>query len=323
MVLSRAVRLATIVILAALTHIAACGAPKTEGGGLTPREGYVTVPGGKVWYRIVGSGTATPLLLLHGGPGVPSQYLKPLLALADERPVIIYDQLGTGKSDHPTDTSLWKTERFVQELAALRDSLGLREVHLYGHSWGTMLAADYLLTKPVGVRSVTFASPCLSAILWKKDADSLITLLPDSVRRVITTNEAAGTTSSPAYQAAINEYYSRYVFRTTPLSADADSSFAGIAQTVYGTMWGPSEFAPTGNLKTYDRTPRLGEITIPALFTAGEFDEATPATTQYYSTLVPGARFEMIPGAAHMVMLDNPDQTIKVLRNFLHSVESR
>ena len=136
--------------------LSACGG---RDAGLSPEEGYVQVPGGRVWYRIEGSGTAMPLLVLHGGPGATHHYLKPLGALADERPVIFYDQLGSGRSDRPTDTTLWRVERFVEELAQVREALGLREIHLLGHSWGTMLAVDYLLTKPEGVRSVILASP--------------------------------------------------------------------------------------------------------------------------------------------------------------------
>ncbi len=60
--------------------------------GLKSGEGYVEVEGGRVWYRIVGSGSVTPLLLLHGGPGMPSYYLNSLSQLSDDRPVIFYDQ---------------------------------------------------------------------------------------------------------------------------------------------------------------------------------------------------------------------------------------
>jgi len=129
---------------------------------LTPSEGYVNVTGGRVWYRIVGSGSRTPLLVVNGGPGNSSHYVKPLSALADERPVIFYDQLGCGRSDRPDDTTLWRTERFVEEVAQIRKALGLEEVHLYGHSWGTMLAVDYMLTKPKGIKSLILASPALS-----------------------------------------------------------------------------------------------------------------------------------------------------------------
>ena len=68
-------------------------------------EGYVAVPGGRVWYRIVGEerSDAIPLLLLHGGPGFTSEYLDSLEALGDERPVIRYDQLGCGRSERPDD----------------------------------------------------------------------------------------------------------------------------------------------------------------------------------------------------------------------------
>jgi proline iminopeptidase len=45
----------------------------------------------------------TPLVLLHGGPGVPSYYLNPMASLSDERPVIFIDQLGCGRSDQIVD----------------------------------------------------------------------------------------------------------------------------------------------------------------------------------------------------------------------------
>jgi proline iminopeptidase len=61
-------------------------------------EGYIEVPGGKVWYRVVtpegDRAGAVPLLCLHGGPGFTHYYLEPLEALAEHRPVVFYDQLG-------------------------------------------------------------------------------------------------------------------------------------------------------------------------------------------------------------------------------------
>jgi proline iminopeptidase len=65
------------------------------------REGRVEVTGGRIWYRVVGAREAVPLVTVHGGPGGTHDYLEPLEALADERPVVFYDQLGAGKSDAP------------------------------------------------------------------------------------------------------------------------------------------------------------------------------------------------------------------------------
>src|ERR1700738_2971850 len=106
-------------------------------------QGYIPVEGGRVWYKIVGAGNpGIPLLTLHGGPGYPHDYLEPLQQLADERPVIFYDQLGCGQSDRPDDRALWRIDRFVRELEQVRRSLALERMHLFGHSWGSMLAVD-------------------------------------------------------------------------------------------------------------------------------------------------------------------------------------
>jgi proline-specific peptidase len=291
--------------------------------GLQPGEGYVNVQGGRIWYRIVGSGTRTPLLLLHGGPGAPSYYLNPLAALADERPVIFYDQLGAGRSDKPTDVTLWHVERFVQELSELRRALGLKQVHILGHSWGTMLAVDYMVTKPAGVRSLILASPSLSIGRWLKDAETLKRTLPQSVQDAIARNEAAGSFDSPEYQSAMMEYYKRYLCRRNPWSDDVNKTLEELGQSVYRTMWGPSEFTATGSLRTYERAEQLRTLNLPVLFTAGRYDEARPATTEYYRSLVPGAKLRIFENSGHLTMEDEPEAYVQAVRDFLHEVESR
>ena len=315
---------ARIVFPALLLLTAACTAEGTraerEKVGTQAREGHVQVKGGRIWYNMKGEGTGTPIILLHGGPGFPSSYLRALRVLSDERPVYIYDQLGSGLSDHPSDTSLWHIERFVEELQTLRDSLGLTEVYLYGHSWGTMLAARYMEGKPSGVKGVIFASPCLSAARWTHDADSLVRLLPDSVQRAIAAADKSGQYEAPAYQSAVAAYSERYLNRT-PLDSQTIRANQRMNMTVYMQMWGPSEFRATGNLKDYDATPRLGEISVPTLFTAGEFDEATPATTRYYASLVKGSEFQVVPASGHLTPIDNPTETVRQVREWLRKVD--
>ncbi|MFN8574320.1 MAG: proline iminopeptidase-family hydrolase [Gemmatimonadaceae bacterium] len=313
----RAKRLPSLVVLFALS---ACSAGSKSAA--RPDEGFINVEGGKIWYHRVGNGPKTPLLLLHGGPGATSYGLKPLLALADDRPVIIYDQLGCGKSDHPTDTTLFTVDRYVRELQALRDSLGLTEIHLYGQSWGAMLAEAYMGTKPAGVKSLTLADPLVTTAQWEKDADSLIKLLPDSIQESIATNEAAHTTDSPEYAMAMRAYYSQYVIRKPPQRpADADSSGKSSGSLVYNYMWGPSEFTSTGTLKTFDATQWLRGVTVPTLFIAGEFDEATPSSTKEFSKLVNGSEFVMIPGSGHVTQNDNLEALLAAVRGFLGKVE--
>ena len=119
----------------------------------TSTEGTVAFRGFRTWYRVEGdlaaSGEKLPLLVLHGGPGFPHDYLEDLAALADDgRPVVFYDQLGCGKSDHPDDPGLWVMSTFVEEVGAVRAALGLDRIHLLGHSWGGWLALEYALGRP-------------------------------------------------------------------------------------------------------------------------------------------------------------------------------
>ncbi len=183
-----------------------------------------------------------------------------------------------------------------------------------------MLAARYMEGKPSGVKGVIFASPCLSVERWVRDADSLVALLPDSLRRAVAAANASGKYDTPGYQAAMAEYASRHINRT-PFDSLTLRGLSRTNMAVYLQMWGPSEFRATGNLKDYDATPRLGEISVPTLFTAGEFDEATPATTQYYASLVKGSTFKVVPGSGHMTTIDNPDETVRQVREWLRTVD--
>ena len=97
---------------------------------LNVEEGFVPVEDGfRVWYRSIGGGAeheSVPLLCLHGGPGVPHDYLENMSLMASEqRRVIFYDQLGCGFSDLPDDTARWQIPRFVTELATYGKNLDL------------------------------------------------------------------------------------------------------------------------------------------------------------------------------------------------------
>ena len=289
---------------------------------MSPKNGCIDVEGGRIWYRVCGSGNEIPLMLLHGGPGAPSYYLNPLEGVSKDRPVVFYDQLGAGMSDRPTDVSLWTIDRFVRELDNVRDALGLAQVHLFGHSWGSMLALDYMLTKPEGVRSLILASPVMSARRWAEDADRLLAQLPDDVQMAIRNHGAAGATDDPDYEEALMEYYKRYFSRSDPWPQYLHQAFEDLNTDVYGLMWGPSELAATGTLKDYEREEVLPNLHLPVLFTTGRYDEATPATVEHYKSLVPDSRIAIFENSAHMTMLDEPLAYVETIREFLNNVDS-
>jgi proline iminopeptidase len=293
------------------------GAPAS----LPPGEAYLAVPDGRIRYKVTGAGSGTPVILLHGGPGYSSFYLKPFEALGDDRTVVRYDQLGGGKSDRITDTTLFTIAHFVRELDSLRAHLGYTKVHLLGHSWGTILALEYYRAHAEHVASLILASAALDIPAWERNARRLVGTLSDSAQRAIRTRERQGRFDAPDYQAALGEFYGKYVWRH-PVQPDLDSLMRTVNEAIYNYMQGPSEFTITGTLKRYDGTPLLKAITVPTLYTVGEFDEADPPTIKRFARMTPGAQVVVLPGAAHLTPWDARDESVRAVRTFLRAADS-
>jgi proline-specific peptidase len=293
-------------------------------------EGFVPFRGHRTWYRVVGderSEGKLPVVLLHGGPGATHDYLEPLGALAETggRRVVFYDQIGCGKSDLPEDDSLWVVETFVEELDAVRGALGLDRIHLFGSSWGGMLAMEYALTQPRGLESLILASSPASIPQWVEETGKLRADLPPDVQAVLDRHEAAGTTDDPEYEEAATEFYKRHVCRTEPWPDCVLRSFQFIAEhgVVYRTMNGPSEFHVTGNIRDWSVVERLPEIRVPTLVVTGEYDEATPAINKTVADGIPGAESVIYPGASHMAHVEDTEGYVRLLDAFLSRVEER
>ena len=302
--------------------LAGCGRQGAEQATITTDSSRLAVDGGEIWYRVVGTGSGTPVILLHGGPGYSSYYLKSLEALGDDRLVVRYDQLGSGKSDHINDTTKFTINHFVQDLDSLRRYLGFERVDLYGHSWGTILAVEYYRAHPENVTALVLASAALDMPAWGKNARALLATLPDSMQRAVRLRETEKNYEAPDYQAALNEFYSRYLF-LHPVEADLDSMITTFNPDIYNYMQGPSEFTITGTLKNYDARSFLPQIQVPVLYTVGESDEANPDLVRQFAELTPDARVVVIPGAAHITSWDNPEANLQAVRDFLREVDER
>jgi proline iminopeptidase len=294
---------------------------RTDGG---TREGYITVTGGRVWFRVLGAESPkTPLLVLHGGPGATHDYLEPLATLADERPVVFYDQLGCGNSDRPDDPTLWTVERYVAEVGEVRDALGLSRVHLLGQSWGGGLAAEYVIAqKPDGVESLILSAPLLDTDRWVADQRANLAAFPDEMQEAVREAEASGNFDSPEYQEAMAAYYARHLCRTDPWPECLNRTFEKISLPVYLGMWGPSEFTCTGTLREFSVAGQLAGVPVPVLFTCGKHDEATSEAMAYYRSLVPGSELAIFNGASHSHHLEETDAYLAAVREFMRRVDA-
>jgi L-proline amide hydrolase len=294
-------------------------------------EGFIPFRGFRTWYRVVGDlaqaeGGKFPLLVLHGGPGGPSDYLEPLEVLADSgRPVVFYDQLGCGNSDQPNDPSLWNVELFLEELTTVRRGLGLDHIHLLGQSWGGMLAMEYALTQPAGLASLILASSPASIPQWIAEANRLREELPQEVEETLRHHEETGTTDEPAYEEEMLVFYRRHVCRLDPWPESLMRTLAKLMANpeVYNTMFGPSEFHATGTLKEWDVRDRLDEIRLPTLVTSGRHDEATPAIAETVHRGISGSEWVVFEQSSHAAHLEEEDEFRRVVNDFMRRVEER
>jgi proline-specific peptidase len=290
-------------------------------------EGKIPFRGHETWYRIVGDGEAPgklPLLLLHGGPGAPHDYLESLERVAETgRRAIFYDQVGCGKSSR-TDESMWNVETFVEELGVVREALELDRMHLFGSSWGGMLAMEYALTGPPGLASLTLSSSPASIPLWEEETGRLRRELPPDVQRILDEQEAAGTADSPEYEEAMMVFYKRHVIRVDPMPDAVARTFAALAENndVYMHMQGPNEFVIVGTLKEWDIRDRLAEIRVPTLFTSGRHDECTPMQAEIVHRGIPGSEWVVFEDSSHMQFAEEPERYLEVLDDFLTRVEA-
>lgn len=282
--------------------------------------GYVNVEGGRIWWRMNGiehRDRAAAVVCITGGPGMSHHYMVPFLALADERPLVLYDQLDTGNADRPGDPANWTIARFVDEIRLLRTALDLDRVVLAGHSWGSMLALESWLAGAPGITGLVLASPAVSIRRWNTDAAELVSELPAEMQEVIARATETGVFDTPDFKEATRLFFRRHILRGDAVPDFVERSFSMFGEKLYFSMNGPSEFTVLGVIRDYEREGDLGRVTVPTMITCGEFDNARPSTCLHYASLMPNAEVAVFPGAAHFTFADRPDDYIERVRQFL------
>jgi proline-specific peptidase len=281
-------------------------------------EGFVLHRGHRTWYRVVGGreGPRPPLLALHGGPGSTHNYFAPLERLASDRAVVVYDQLGCGASDRPDDVE-WTLELFRDEVAAVREHLGLTRIHLLGTSWGGMLALEHVLSDASGICGLVLSSTGASSLQWAHEQKLLRDALPGEVVEALDRHERDGTYDDPEYVEAEQVLFDRHFYRGPKPRGELERMDAGRATDVYRAMWGPNEWTPTGALATWDVRARLREIHVPTLVVRGRYDMSTEALSQTLVDGIAGARLVVLAESSHTPVLEETERYLDVVGAFL------
>ena len=282
-----------------------------------------------VWTKRFGNNPKIKLLLLQGGPGCTHEYWECMESFlpAEGIEFIYYDQLATGLSDNPKDSSLFDLPRYVEEVEQVRQALGLTKDNFYllGHSWGGILAMEYALKYQDNLKGLIISNMMASAPEYGKYAENVLAKQMDpKVLDTIRMIEAKGDFANPKYmELLMPHFYAEHICRI-PLEQwpePMNRSFGKMNQDLYVTMQGPSEFGVGGKLVNWDVKSKLPTIKVPTLSIGATHDSMDPEHMKWISTAVQKGRFLLCANGGHMCMWDDQQTYMNGLISFIRDVD--
>lgn len=268
--------------------------------------------GATIYYEVLGSGAATPLMVVNGGPGFDHTYLllSPAWdALAKNRRVVVYDQRGTGRStgDHKNQTFTLKDQ--IDDLEALRAHLGLERMELLGHSWGGYLAMAYAAVHPERVTHlfiVDSAAPLLkdTIFLFKE-------VFPQTEERRDALDFAIDMGDKDALEKKTHEYLTMLFY--SPEKRDA--FVAALPASVFRKEVNEAVVA---DVTRFDLNPEIRKFKFPVMVITGRFDmNVAPLVAYKIHQAIPGSKFRVFERSGHLPFYEEPDAFVQTVEDFL------
>jgi proline iminopeptidase len=280
----------------------------------------------KVWTQRFGNNPKIKILLLHGGPAMTHEYMECFETFfqREEFEFYEYDQLGSYYSDQPKDSSLWTTERFVEEVEQVRVAIHADSSNFYvlGNSWGGILAMQYALKYQKNLKGLIVANMMASVPEYGKYADEVLAKqMKSEVFAEIQALESKGDYNNPRYmELLIPNFYNEHICRLKEWPEALDRSMKHLNSSIYVMMQGPSEFGVSGRLTNWDVKSRLHEITVPTLMIGAKYDTMDPKAMEEQSKLVKNGEFLYCPNGSHLSMWDDQKVFMSGVVEFIKNV---
>lgn len=297
-----------------------------KNGGIKMVE--ITTPKGKfnVWTKRIGNNPKIKLLLLNGGPGMSHEYFECMDSFLPgaEIEYIYYDQLGTGFSDNPNDTTFWDLPRYVEEVEQVRKALNLTKENFYllGHSWGGILAMQYALKYQDNLKGLIVSNMMASCPKYGEYSKVLEKQLDPKVLVQIRELEAKKDYTNPKYmELLMANYYNQHILRlpVNQWPEPVNRAFSRLNSSLYITMQGPSELGISGKLTHWDVSNQLKNIAIPTLVIGAKYDTMDPKFMEWMAQQFPKGSYLYCAKGSHMAMYDDQETYMNGLIKFLTS----
>lgn len=277
------------------------------------RQGLLTLDDARIFYEVVGAGE--PIIVVHGGPGLDHEYLQPGLDILGTRNTLVYyDQRGTGRSSAALTESAISLDTFVEDIDALRETLGFERVTVLGHSFGTLLALEYARRYPDRTRALILMNPVEPGQRFQEEtAARRARAMSEEVAE-----EMAEIRDSEAFEArdpaTLSRFY-RLAFRplvqdpetVDALDLDLSSTTARQGQDVarlLGTSMG-----------TVDWWDRLSLIDTPTLVVHGRYDAPPLDMSRELAEALPVGTFEVLD-AGHFPYVEDRQGLLSAVSRF-------
>ncbi len=278
------------------------------------------------------AGQGRPVLIIHGGPGMPYTLLwKGLTPLADRYRFYYYDQRGCGRSTYPIDTfasqnyyqNMTQLDRTlglgaqIADIERIRQILGQDKLILVGHSFGGMIASLYAAEFPEHVAALVLIAP----------AETLV-MPPPSGGLYAQVRQRLPADQLPAYDAYQKRYFDyQHLFTQSEKSLEQlNAEFVWYYKQALPSAVLPPEGAPGGWIvqaiylgmgTRHDYRPALKAVTAPVLVLHGAGDLQPEAASRLYADAFPNARFQVIANATHFVFEEQPAEFAAAVGAFL------
>jgi proline iminopeptidase len=238
-----------------------------------------------------------PLIVIHGGPSIPSNYLLSLVNVITDRAIVFYDQVGCGRSTRPSQKECYSLDYSVSDLRALLHHFKLTKYHLFGQSFGGIVAFEFIKTCTTEVernkcRSIILSSSPTSTALVQEESNRLLQQISDS--------------NPDSNKQTIQELFrQQYECRVVPTPLPLMDAYAQA-----GTIWRGMEAIP--EYVAYDVIP-----TTAALIIRGQHDFVTERCIEGWSTLLPKSQLVTLAGCSHHGLLEHESMHGAVVGGFL------
>ena len=287
-------------------------APLTAAAAAPELGKTFAAPGATIYYEVRGDGPGTPLFLANGGPGFDHGYLHVSDVwdqLAKDRPVIFWDQRGTGRSPVLKPLQSCTLADQISDLEALRDHLGYEKIDLLGHSWGGYLAMAYAARHPGRIAHLLIVDS--AAPRWQDTLFLFDKMYPQTTERQEGLAFAMALGDADAIAAYLREYMSMLCL--SPEKRDA--LVAASASFVYRQSVNEAIHA---DLARFDLNPELRKLRVPTLVITGRYDfNVAPATAYAIHKAIPASRFVVFERSGHLPFYEEPEEFRRVVAEFL------